>query len=184
MLWGSSTLAIERRCGSRRTGDTPLTVRKLLHMIFLFLTGVAFFVALAVIATVIYWETWDARPVSYNLRAYPQLVSQPVTSWNDAAEHAVTRVQAGKTLYRYVEYCITRQTESSVREHWENGVIFQLPIKTGVGKPGCFKRTFSVRIPSELAGNDVKFIVRGIYEPNPLVTQVVELPVYTLHIEK
>ena len=159
-------------------------MKQIIHAVFLGCVMIAFAISSIAILVVLYWCTWDARPVLTQFKPYPAFLRAPAHTWEDAQGLELRAARPGQTVYRYVEYCLSRASDNDIRMHWRNGVIYQIPTVKGIGEKGCFKRTFATRVPDELSGKEVEFVVRASYSPNPLITQTVELPPYRLTIEK
>ena len=161
-----------------------MTIRDVARMVFMALTGLAFLVAMAGAGIVIYWSTWDAKTALTQQYVHPKLLSQPAHSQLEAKQYESDTARGGDTVYRYVEYCLSREVSSDIRMHWQDGVIYQMPVVTGIGQRGCFKRSFAVLVPPELIGKDVDLIVRGEYQNNPIVSHMVNMPPYKLRVTR
>jgi hypothetical protein len=136
------------------------------------------------VGTVIYWSTWDSRVLLTQQYVHPKLLSHPAHSPAEAKQFEIDTAKGGDIVYRYVEYCLSRDVSSDIRIHWQDGLIYQMPTVTGVGQKGCFKRAFGVLVPNELAGKEVELIVRGEYQNNPIVSHTVLLPAYKLRVTR
>lgn len=129
---------------------------------------------------------WALEPLPVDVRyVAPYFVSQPVATREQAEQRAVLAVEGGTTVYRYIEYCVVRSFEGTIRRTWINeAVAWSAPdIPASLGRRvGCSATNVGVVTPVVATSRDFEFIQVMEVPINPLRTVRMQYPTLPLRI--
>ena len=135
------------------------------------------------IPLLLFW--WlEPVPVSINYVA-PSFLSEPAGSREDAAQHYINEVAGGATVWRYVEYCVTKPYSGTSRRSWVgNALVWHAPdLPTQFSRTiGCGAFSVAVDVPTSSPSRDFAFVQRLEVPVNPLKTVEIEYPPIPLRI--
>ena len=123
-------------------------------------------------AVAVYW-TLEPTPLRLTYVA-PHFTSEPVSSAEEAEEHAVTETKGGGVLWRYVEYCIDRPFTGTTRRVWiNNALVWHAPdIPTVLSRTrGCSSASIPVDVPTSSPARTFDFVQWMEIPVNPLRTE-------------
>ena len=122
------------------------------------------------------WWLFEPTPIRIEYVA-PHFLSRPATDRRDAEQVAVTAVRGGSTVYRYVEYCVSRPFEATSNRAWVGqALVWPAPsVPTTLSRtPGCMAANMAVEVPTSSPTRTFQFVQTMSIPMNPLRTEVIE----------
>ncbi len=122
------------------------------------------------------WWLFEPAPIRIEYVA-PQFLSRPATDRRDAEQVAVTAVRGGSTVYRYVEYCVSRPFEATSNRAWVGqALVWPAPsVPTTLSRtPGCMAANMAVEVPTSSPTRTFQFVQTMSIPMNPLRTETIE----------
>lgn len=130
------------------------------------------------------WWVFEPTPVEVTYAA-PSFLSRPALDRKNAASAFVAEARGGTTLWRYVEYCVTRPFKATSHRSWVGtALVWHAPdLPTTLSRtPGCFAANLATEIPTSSPTRTFQFVQRMEIQLNPLRSAMVEYAPITLTI--
>jgi hypothetical protein len=122
------------------------------------------------------WWTFEPVPVRVEYVA-PYFLSRPAVDRKDAEQAAVTSVRGGSTVYRFVEYCVSRTFEATSHRAWvSQALVWAAPnVPTTLSRvPGCFAANLAQVTPTSSPQRTFQFVQTMSIPMNPIRTETIE----------
>lgn len=121
---------------------------------------------------------WLLEPVPVQVSyVSPAFLSRPAMTRDDARGLHLTEVRGGSTVWRYVEYCVTKSFEATVHRAWVGkALVWHAPdLPTMLSREiGCGAANLAVEVPTSSPSRSFYFVQRMEIALNPLRTAVIE----------
>lgn len=121
---------------------------------------------------------WLLEPVPLKIEyVHPLFLSRPAMDRNDASSVEVIAVRGGSTVFRYIQYCVSRPFEGTSHRAWVGkALVWPAPdLPTTLSRvPGCFAANLAVEVPTSSPTRTFSFVQTMSIPINPLRTDVVE----------
>ena len=128
---------------------------------------------------------WLAEPVPVTITyTAPAFLSSPVTERPSPKLYA-HEAPGGSTLYRWVEYCVSKPFNATVHRSWVGkAIVWPAPdLPTRLSREvGCRGASIVVEVPTSNPSRSFEFVQTMTIELNPLRTEMIEYPPIPLHI--
>jgi hypothetical protein len=131
----------------------------------------------------IYW--WLEPPPVQITYVAPAFLSEPVYNREDASKFYVSEVLGGSTLWRYIEYCVTKPYNGTSHRSWVgNALVWHAPdLPTQFSRTvGCGSLSVAVDVPQSSPSRNFNFVQRLEVPINPIRTVDIEYPPIPLRI--
>lgn len=141
-------------------------------------------VLLALFAPVLLYWCFEPTPLRV-LFVAPHFSSEPARTRDAAYAAAVAQVRGGVTVYRYVEYCISKPFTARIQRSWVgSAIVWQAPDVSAAtsDEVGCFARAFAVEVPTSSPSRSFAFQQRMFVVVNQIRTDPIEYPPIPLRI--
>lgn len=129
-----------------------------------------------------YWTYIDNESPSRLIYQAEFFTAFPVKSRAEALAHPIVEAVPGQTVYRWLEWCLDRETYGVIERFWTNGELHQLPPEATLGEVGCFQRSVAHRVPNIQTNDLYTWHQRIRYFNNPLTTVTVIYPTITVRV--
>lgn len=129
-------------------------------------------IAIALGSPMLLWWWHEPSPVSIDYVA-PAFLSQPAESREAAAQYYVTEAVGGGTLWRYVEYCVSKPFDGVSKRAWvSRSIVWHAPdLSTYMSRDvGCHGASFAVEVPQSNPARRFDYTHRIVVEVNPIKT--------------
>jgi hypothetical protein len=124
------------------------------------------------IPTILWW-TFEPIPLTINYVA-PAFLSRPAINREDAATVYTFEAKGGTTLWRYVEYCVSRPFDATTRRTFVgSALVWHAPdLPTALSRtPGCFAANIATELPTSSPTRTWQFAQRMEIPLNPIRTE-------------
>jgi hypothetical protein len=110
------------------------------------------------------WWLLEPIPLTINYVA-PAFLSRPAINREDAATVYVLEAKGGTTLWRYVEYCVSRSFDATThRAFVGTALVWHAPdLPTMLSRtPGCFAANLATELPTSSPTRHFQFVQRMV----------------------
>jgi hypothetical protein len=129
---------------------------------------------------------WYLEPVPVQITyVAPSFLREPAYNREEAAQHYVAEIQGGTTVWRYVEYCVTKPYNGTSHRSWISAaLVWHAPdLPTQFSRAvGCGSFSVAVDVPQSSPSRNFMFVQRLEVPVNPIKTVDVEYPPIPLRI--
>ena len=122
------------------------------------------------------WWMVEPVPVTVNYVS-PAFLSRPAADRHDAATVYLHETAGNKTVWRYIEACVSKPFEATSHRSWVGkAIVWPAPdLPTTMSREvGCHAFNIAVEVPSSSPTRTFAFVQRLAIELNPIRTEVIE----------
>jgi hypothetical protein len=127
-------------------------------------------------APLVIW--WMLEPAPLRIEyVHPHFLTRPAMSRDDASTVEVLAVNGNATIFRYVEYCVSRPFEGTSHRAWVGkALVWHAPdLPTMLSRvPGCFAANLAVEVPTSSPTRTFSYVQTISIPLNPLRTETIE----------
>ena len=141
---------------------------------FRFVLYLPWVLAVPLLALVGYW-TLEPVPLTVTYAA-PFFARVYAYDRSDAEKYAIQQTLGGNTVYRYVEFCISKPFRGLAERKWvSEAMVWEAPTvaTSSSGEIGCFKRSVPVLTPTSNPSRTFHFHQVILAQTNPIRTDVI-----------